>query len=269
MVVELEEFLERVVELSSNAKESINIERAKEALVYLNEAEKILEYAASCGKTIDKYIIISVLHNIACCHQKIWELDKCSQYLEALIFNFNSFMKPAEHPDDPRHKDRPKRSEDSIIAEGLDRKTFLSKYYLQFCAVNSQTDNHSGALIAGRKSIEIMKALFREMAEMGSMKKMTYEKKSEYEYKMRLIELGSRVNDSININHYEIIYQAAKHYLRQWRTQKENKERADRNYVLEEEFKNYSIGNAMQINPMTYREFQERDTKNYTGKVIL
>lgn len=39
--------------------------------------------------------------------------------------------------------------------------------------------------------------------------------------------------------------------------------------MLEEEFKNYSIGNAMQINPMTYREFQERDTKNYTSKMIL
>jgi hypothetical protein len=76
-------------------------------------------------------------------------------------------------------KDKFKRSEDSILAEGLDRKTFLAKYYLQFCAVNSQTDNHSGALIAGRKSIEIMKTLFRELAEMApSMKKMTYEKKS-------------------------------------------------------------------------------------------
>jgi hypothetical protein len=65
--------------------------------------------------------------------------------------------------------------------------------------------------------------------------------------------LGSRVNDGININHYETIYQAAKYYLRQWKTQKDNKDRPDRNYVLEEEFKNYSIGNAMQINPMTYK----------------
>jgi hypothetical protein len=85
--------LERVIELNNTARDSINIERAKEALIYLNEAEKILEYAASCGKTIEKYIIISVLHNIACCYQKTWELDKCSQYLEALIFNFNSFPK--------------------------------------------------------------------------------------------------------------------------------------------------------------------------------
>jgi hypothetical protein len=194
-----------------------------------------------------------VLHNIACCYQKIWELDKCSQYLEALVFNFNSFMKTdVPMTADDRGKNR--RTEDSIIAEGLDRKTFLARYYLQFCAVNSQTDNHSGALIAGRKSIEIMKGLFRELADLaGSMKKMTYEKKAEFEYKMRLIDLGARVNDALNVTHYETVLQATKHYLRQWRLLKDNKERADRNYVLEEEFKNYSIGNAMQINPMTYR----------------
>jgi hypothetical protein len=194
-----------------------------------------------------------VLHNIACCYQKIWELDKCSQYLEALVFNFNSFMK-TDVPMAADDRGRNRRTEDSIIAEGLDRKTFLARYYLQFCAVNSQTDNHSGALIAGRKSIEIMKGLFRELADLaGSMKKMTYEKKAEFEYKMRLIDLGARVNDALNVTHYETVLQATKHYLRQWRLLKDNKERADRNYVLEEEFKNYSIGNAMQINPMTYR----------------
>jgi hypothetical protein len=90
-------------------------------------------------------------------------------------------MKVADHntsSDDStsgRSKPKSKKNEDSIIAEGLDRKTFLAKYYLQFCAVNSQTDNHSGALIAGRKSIEIMKTLFKELAEMSpTMKKMTY-----------------------------------------------------------------------------------------------
>ncbi len=90
-------------------------------------------------------------------------------------------MKVADHntsSDDStsgHSKPKNKRSDDSIIAEGLDRKTFLAKYYLQFCAVNSQTDNHSGALIAGRKSIEIMKNLFKELAEMApAMKKMTY-----------------------------------------------------------------------------------------------
>lgn len=42
-------------------------------------------------------------------------------------------------------------------------------------------DNHSGALVAGRKSIEIVKNIFRELADIApSLKKMTYEKKSEF-----------------------------------------------------------------------------------------
>ena len=68
-----------------------------------------------------------------------------------------------------------------------------------------------------------------------------------------MIDLGSRVNDALNVTHYETVLQAAKYYLKQWRTLKDNRDRPDRNYVLEEEFKNYSIGNAMQINPMTYK----------------
>jgi hypothetical protein len=65
------------------------------------------------------------------------------------------------------------------MGEGIDRKTFLAKYYLQFCAINSQTNNHSGALVASRKAIEIMRSIFADLGEIApSLKKMNYEKKS-------------------------------------------------------------------------------------------
>ena len=41
-------------------------------MIYFNENEKILEYAASCGKTIDRSVIIATLHNQACVNQKLW-----------------------------------------------------------------------------------------------------------------------------------------------------------------------------------------------------
>lgn len=41
----------------------INNEEYNEALIYLQEAEKLLEYAASCGKTIDRILITSTLQN--------------------------------------------------------------------------------------------------------------------------------------------------------------------------------------------------------------
>jgi hypothetical protein len=65
--------------------------------------------------------------------------------------------------------------------------------------------------------------------------------------------MGARINDSINLNNYDTILQAAKYNLKQWKIIKDNKDRPDRNYVLEEEFKNYSIGNAMQIVPIDYK----------------
>jgi hypothetical protein len=65
------------------------------------------------------------------------------------------------------------------MSEGIDRKTFLAKYYLQFCAINSQINNHSGALVASRKAIEIMRGIFIDLAEVAPhLKKMNYEKKS-------------------------------------------------------------------------------------------
>jgi hypothetical protein len=63
-----------------------------EAIVFLNEAEGVLEYAAGCGRTIDRTLIIATLHNQACVYQRIWELNKSSDYLEAIIYNISSFL---------------------------------------------------------------------------------------------------------------------------------------------------------------------------------
>ena len=77
-----------VRKFNNEAKNKIDFEMPQEALIYLAEAERVLEYAASCGKNIDRNLIICVLHNEACCYQKSWDLEKCSNYLEALIYNF-------------------------------------------------------------------------------------------------------------------------------------------------------------------------------------
>ena len=73
------------------------------------------------------------------------------------------------------------------------------------------------------------------MAELApSLKKGTYEKKTEFDYKIKLIDMASRLNDSLNVAHYETLFHAAKYYLKQWKMMKDNKDRADRNYILEE-----------------------------------
>ena len=85
----IEKFMGVVRKFNDEAKNKIDFELPQDALTYLAEAERILEYAASCGKNIDRNLIICILHNEACCYQKIWDLEKCSNYIEALIYNFH------------------------------------------------------------------------------------------------------------------------------------------------------------------------------------
>ena len=53
----------------------------KQALVMLGEAEKILQYAAGSGKTIERDLIVCVLHNLASAYHKLWMLQKCLSYV--------------------------------------------------------------------------------------------------------------------------------------------------------------------------------------------
>lgn len=89
-----------------------------------------------------------ILHNEANCYQNLWQLDQCSNYIEALIFNLNS-----------RRNSVPSSPAPAFFRES---KLGLAQYYLQFCAVNSQLGNHSGALISARKSLHLIRGELRD-----------------------------------------------------------------------------------------------------------
>ena len=74
-------------ELNEEGIKCLAAEEYEESLVYFEEAERVLEYTASCGKVLDRNLIIAVLHNEACAFQRIYDLPKLSNYLEALIYN--------------------------------------------------------------------------------------------------------------------------------------------------------------------------------------
>ena len=64
--------METILQYNSIGVDLIRSEDFERALAYLQEGEKILEYAASCGKTIDRYLINCTLHNEACAYQRLW-----------------------------------------------------------------------------------------------------------------------------------------------------------------------------------------------------
>jgi heterodisulfide reductase subunit A-like polyferredoxin len=41
-------------------------------------------------------------------------------------------------------------------------KIGLAQYYLQFCAINSQLGNHSGALVSARKALQLIRNELKE-----------------------------------------------------------------------------------------------------------
>ena len=53
----------KLLNYNAEANKLIANDYVQEALVYLAEAEKMLEYGASCGKIIDRNIIITILNN--------------------------------------------------------------------------------------------------------------------------------------------------------------------------------------------------------------
>lgn len=48
-------------------------------------------------------------------------------------------------------------------AQKLEKKICLVKYYLLYCAINSQLKNNQGALVAAKKASDITKGLISEL----------------------------------------------------------------------------------------------------------
>ena len=50
---------------------------------------------ASYGKTIDRVFITTTLKNEACAYQRLWDLEKASDYMEAILYNTKSSLDAA------------------------------------------------------------------------------------------------------------------------------------------------------------------------------
>ena len=134
-------------------------EEYKEALVYLQEAEKLLEYGASCGKTIDRQLIISTLQNEACVYQKRWELEKSSNYMEAIIYNMNAYLQSPPPIIINSQINDPSSTSFINLSTLVTKRLQMSFYYLQFSALSSQMGKHEVALGSALNALSMLKSL--------------------------------------------------------------------------------------------------------------
>lgn len=152
----IDKFMEKIMQYNRAGVESIQMDDYERALVYLQEAEKILEYAASCGKTIDRFLIASTLHNEACVYQKLWELDKSSDYMEAILYNMSNYIDSATPVEINHNLKNPNSESYQTLSAFIYRRLSTAVYHLQYSAVNSQIGRHDLAIDSSRKSLQLL-----------------------------------------------------------------------------------------------------------------
>ena len=125
----------------------------------------------------------------------------------------------------------------------------MALYYLQFSAVNSQVKNHSGAFRTAKKALKTLKMVCEK-----SIKVDMISSKNSYDslYGGMLAELAA-VPEEVELNKASSYYIEAKKYLS--KLKQKGKSTTD---TTVDHFTNFTIGEVMQISPITLPEIEER-----------
>lgn len=131
------EVMQFLAELNEEAVQLINADSYDEALHALSQAEEKISTLDKIEPNEETYII-TVFYNIACCHQKLGELQKCNAYLKLTIQLLKKLF--------VKRSDRPKVNKRRRLTEHLMRLKYSTKFNLQLWAILSQLNEHDEAL---------------------------------------------------------------------------------------------------------------------------
>ena len=143
--------IQKIKELNSKCVEFIFEEKTDISLEILKKIELSLETNLTESKfNFDKKLIIIILHNLACCYQKLKDYDNCIMYLDSVIYHFDKELEKKHHikinEDYLYHNLNKDQSNYSLLGDLILELRFSAKFHLQMCAALSQANRHIEAL---------------------------------------------------------------------------------------------------------------------------
>jgi len=158
-----EKFKETLVKMNDRAVQDIQSGNCDAGLQMLERLKKVLEFAAETGRPLDRNMIIVCLYNTACAYQMGWVLEKCAEYIDAVIYNLDQSIQQ----DDViinSSTDLSHTQQATITCIKIRKQKFLLKVYLQCCAVLSQLSKHEEALSLAHKAQRTMISILSQCA---------------------------------------------------------------------------------------------------------
>ena len=242
--------MEKIQYFNTRAVACIQSHQYQPALLYLESAQQLLQSSTEKGEPADPQIIQCVLQNQACCFQNMWQLEQCSNYIQALIFNLNS----------------KKKQNGNILTQQKKEENYckfsLAKYYLQFCAVNSQLGNHSGGLISARKALTIIRKQLSMWQRLIEGRNVKMRNRADYEQKYRLLDILCNFNDHINLQLSDNLLEATAYFLKIHYINLSGSKSCgnDVRYLIQ----NFSMKTIMQIQSITYQNSSYNNSQKET-----
>jgi hypothetical protein len=143
--------IQKIKDLNSKCLEFIFVDKSEIALEILKKLEAFLETNILEAKfNFDNKLIILIIHNIACCYQKLKDYENCISYLYSVIYHFEKEIEKKykikineESILQNIYKDI---SSNSLLGDMILELRFCAKFHLQMCAVLSQAKKHMKAL---------------------------------------------------------------------------------------------------------------------------
>lgn len=143
--------LQKIKDLNTKCLEFIFEDKAEIALEILKKLELFFESNVLDSKfNFDIKLVILIIHNIACCYQKLKDYENCITYLDTVIYHFEKEIEKKyeikineEYILQNLYKDI---SSNSLLGDMILELRFSAKFHLQMCAVLSQAKKHLKAL---------------------------------------------------------------------------------------------------------------------------